>query len=131
MIWVFLLLAAMLIAITFWGRTDVRRFLKTHSSMDGESLVEFKNLVRRNMRVAIAAMVIGLIWGLTAAGLAWQLGIVGVLIVLVVGAPVMLLGRSTKKLEVMSRSLPCADPQLEAEYRKVGSTWTSKAFPDF
>jgi hypothetical protein len=40
-------------------------------------------------------------------------------------------GRSCKKLEVKARDLPCPNIQLDAEYRKVGRSWSSKLLPDF
>ena len=130
-LWLYLFFAAILVAITVWGRTDVRGFLQSHNAIDNEGLAEFKNLGRRNMRVAVVGLVIGLLWGLTAAGLAWQFGLLGIFVVVVVSAPVILLGKSTKKLEARSRSLPCSDQQLEAEYHRVGTAWSSKLFPDF
>ncbi len=128
----FLLLAAIVIAITLWGRADVGCFLRSHKSIaNAQDLLAFKVLVRRNMRVAVVALSFGLLWGLTAAMTAWQLGLTGILIVLGVSVPIVLLGKITKKVEGKARSLPCPDAQLEAEYRKVGHSWSAKLFPDF
>ncbi len=128
----FLFLAALVIAITLWGRADVGRFLQSHKSIaNAQDLLAFKVLVRRNMRVAVVALLFGLLWGLAAAMTAWQLGLTGILIVLGVSVPVVLLGKITKKLEGKARSLPCPDAQLEAEYRAVGHSWSAKLFPDF
>ena len=132
MLFVFLVLAAFMIAVSLWGRFNVSRFLNATPAMhDSASLLTFKVLVRRQMIGAIAGMVIGGLFGITGALLAWQLGLIGVIVVGVVAVPIFLLGSSSKKLEVQARSLPCLDAQLEPEYIRVGKTWTSKLFPDF
>jgi len=68
---------------------------------------------------------------IAGALLAWQMGILGVLIAISAGIPLFLLGRSSKKLDIKARSLPCSEPELEDQYRKVGASWTSKLLPDF
>ncbi|HVS83883.1 MAG TPA: hypothetical protein VHE60_19270 [Pyrinomonadaceae bacterium] len=128
----FFLLGALLVGVTLWGRHEVNRFLGRHATIDSEAtLLAFKILVRRNMWVAVASLMVGLFYLATSALLTWEFGIRGVLIVLAVSVPVFLTGRSTKKLEARAKSLPCDDEQLEVEYRRVGHAWTSKLFPDF
>lgn len=121
-----------MVAVTLWGRYDVGRFLSQYGAIDGqESLLAFKTLVRRNMWIAIASLLIGFGYVITGALLSWQLGIRGVLIVLAVSVPLFLSAQSTRKVEARARALPCADDRLEGDYRKVGHAWTSKPFPDF
>ena len=132
MLIVFLSLAAVQLGICFWGRFDVSRFLQTNSSLsDPAALTSFKTLVRRNMIVAMLGLGLGLVWCLMAMLMVWQFGLLGMLMVLAVAVPLFLLGKSTKKLELQARSLPCADPQLEAEYQHIGQSWSSKLLPDF
>src|SRR5438874_13576599 len=104
MLFAFLGLATVLIIASLWGRFEVNRFLQTHAAIDSdESLSAFKTLVRRNMLVAIAGLAIGLLFGLSSAMLTFQMGLIGLLVVLVVAIPVFLLGRSSKKLEMRAR----------------------------
>ena len=132
MLTVFLSLAAVQIGICLWGRVDVSRFLQTNSSLhDPAALTSFKALVRRNMIVAILGLGLGLVWCLMAMLMVWQFGLLGMLMVLAVAVPLFLLGKSTKKLELQARSLPCPDPRLEAEYHQIGQSWSSKLLPDF
>lgn len=132
MLFPFLGLAAVLVIASLWGRFEVTRFLQTHAAIDSdESLSAFKTLVRRNMLVAIAGLGIGLLFGLSSAMLTFQMGLMGLLVVLIVAIPVFLLGRSSKKLEMRARNLPCSIAQLEPEYRRVGQSWHSKMLPDF
>ena len=128
----FFSLAVALVLATLWGRIDVNRFLQSHTVIDNdESLSAFKSLVRRNMFVAIGVVGVGIVFGLSSALLAFQFGLFGLIIVVLIATPVFLLGRSSKKLETKAKSLPCLDAQIEAEYRRVGQSWTSKMLPDF
>ena len=128
----FLSMAALLIGIGLWGRFDVASFLRTNDSVrDVRALTAFKALVRRNMRAAVFGLGLGLIWGLMAMLMVYQFGVLGMLTVLAVAVPLFLVGKSTKKLELQARSLPCEDPHLEAEYHHVGKSWSSKLLPDF
>jgi ABC-type multidrug transport system fused ATPase/permease subunit len=132
MLFAFLGLATVLIIASLWGRFEVSKFLQTHAAIDSDaSLSAFKTLVRRNMLVAIAGLAVGLLFGLSSAMLTFQMGLIGLLVVLAVAIPLFLLGRSSKKLEMRARNLPCSVVQLEPEYRRVGQSWHSKMLPDF
>jgi hypothetical protein len=125
-------LAAIVGLASFWGRIQVNQFLRTHSAIDNyESLAAFKTLVRRNMFVAVGLLAIGAMLGIASFVLTVQLGLFGFMVVVLVATPLFLLGRSLKKLEVRARSLPCPNPQLDPEYRKVGHSWSSRLLPDF
>src|SRR5215468_949613 len=104
----FISLAVLLILATLWGRFEVNRFLQTYNAIDtAESLSAFKKLVRQNMYVAIGALGVGLMLGLSSALLAFQLALLGVIVVALVATPVFLLARNTKKLETKAKTLPC------------------------
>jgi len=124
--------SAIIAAIALWGRHDVSRFLVQHPAIESDSSLEaFKDLVRRQMKVALAAMVFGLTFGLLCMFVTMQLLLTGLLIVIALGVPIFLLGRSGKKLETKARNLVCPDERRKVEYDKVAAAWTGKLFPNF
>ena len=128
----FISLAAIIILINLWSRMALNRFLRTHVAIDdSQRLSDFKTLVRQQMYVALAMVVIGGMFVISALLLTIQRGFFGLVIVVLVAMPIFLLGRSGKKLEIRTRTLPCPNPELDSEYRQVGHSWTSKLFPDF
>jgi Flp pilus assembly protein TadB len=114
----------------FVGPVRRCRFLRTSESLrDADALAAFRHSSKEH---AGSSLRVGLvIWGLMSALIVLLFGVVGVLVVGAVAVLLFLLGRSTKKLEMKARSLSCADPQLESEYRHVGQSWSSKLLPDF
>jgi amino acid transporter len=124
--------SAFIAALALWGRYDVSRFLVQHPAIESDTSLEaFKDLVRRQMKVALAAMVLGLTFGLLCMFVTMQLLLTGFLIVIVLGAVIFLLGRSGKKLETKARNLVCSDERRKVEYDKVAAAWTGKLFPNF
>ncbi len=127
-----LLTSAIIAGLSLWGRHDVSRFLQQHPAIESDSsLVAFKDLVRRQMWVALVTMAVGLIFVVLCMFLTMQLLLTGLLIIIALGVVLFLLGRSGKKLETRVRNLTCSDEQRKIEYDKVSEAWTGKLFPDF
>ena len=124
--------SAIIAGIALWGRHDVSRFLLQHPAIESDTSLEaFKDLVRRQMKVALAGMVLGLTFGLLCMFVTMQLLLTGFLIVIVLGGVIFMLGRSGKKLETKARNLVCSDARRKIEYDKIAKAWTGKLFPDF
>jgi len=127
-----LLTSAIIAVLSLWGRHDVSRFLQQHPAIESDSSLEaFKDLVRRQMWVAVVTMAVGLIFVVLCMFLTMQLLLTGLLIIIALGVVLFLLGRSGKKLETKARNLACADERRKVEYDKVAAAWTGKVFPDF
>ncbi len=119
-------------AVCLWGRSDVSRFLSQYPAIESEtSLAAFKSLVRRQMRVAIGVMALGLVFGALCMFLTMQLMLTGLMLVLALGIPIFLVGRNSKRLETKARTLVCSNENLQVEYARVAAAWTKQLFPDF
>lgn len=128
----FLIVAALIFASCLWGRRGVVNFLNEHATIaEDRDLSEFKTLVRRQMWVAVGVMCLGMIYMLACILLTKQFLLLGLLLVLAVSIPIILLARSSKKLETKARTLTCANLQLQTEYEHVALAWTKSLFPDF
>ena len=124
--------SAIIASLSLWGRHDVSRFLQQHPAIESDSSLEaFKDLVRRQMRVAMVTMALGLIFVVLCMFLTMQLLFTGLLIIIALGVVLFLLGRGGKKLETKARNLVCSDEPRKIEYDKVAAAWTGKLFPDF
>jgi hypothetical protein len=127
----YIVLNVVLIAITFWARAVLVRFLGTHGSInDAAALAEFKRVARWNMYGALAFLASGVVLLTFGFMLAVEYGLLGVILVLAFSIPSIFLGLSTKKVEVKARSLEC-DPALAQEYAQVCEVWVKKALPNF
>jgi len=127
-----LIVSVVMAAFSLWGRHDVADFLSQHSAIESEqSLTAFKAMVRRQMLVAIGVMAMGILFTLVCMFVTMQLMLFGFLIIVSVAAPMFLLARNSKKLEVKARTLACSDERRRIEYARVASAWTEKLFPDF
>ncbi len=118
-------------AVSLWSRAQVIRFLEgTPAIRSPTDLERFKELVRVEMHLALA-MIVLLVTGLaTGLVLIKRQGIVALLPVLLVNALVLGLGLFHKGVEEKARNLRTADG-LDEEYRRVCRTWNKKALPDF
>jgi hypothetical protein len=111
---------------------QLRGFLaETRAIGDTRSLERYKDLVRRQMHLALVVIAV-LLTGL-ALGLAMILrhGVTGLVVVLLANALVLVMGLYHKQMETRVRGLPAPSPELEEEYRRVSKTWLKKALPDF
>lgn len=113
------------------GVIKVKSFTSQYSSIKciGD-LENFKNLVRVQMYQALlqitflsAALVLG-IYGILK-------GELSLLVVLAMNVVILILGKSFKRIEDSTRSLPVDDERLQAEYRDICRTWLHKPFPNF
>ena len=118
-------------AVSLWSRGQVARFLEGTPALRGTTDLErFKSLVRVEMHLALA-MIVLLVTGLaTGLVLIRRHGIAALLPVLLVNAVVLGLGLFHKGVEEKARNLRTAEG-LDEEYRRVCHTWTKKALPDF
>jgi hypothetical protein len=118
-------------AVSLWSRGQVAGFLAdTPSIRSSSDLERFKELVRLEMYLALAMIVLlvtGLVTGLV---LIRRHGAIVLLAVLFVNGVVLGLGLFHKKVEERARHLRTAEG-LETEYRRVCHAWTSKPLPDF
>jgi len=129
---IYFLLCVMNLGLALVGRREVQGFLAIHTTIaDAASLEAFKSIARRNMRFAIciiALFIPSLVVGFYLISL---YSIHGLVVILVANALLIILARSTKKLEVRARTLSCTDETLRSEYHHVSETWTKKLLPDF
>jgi hypothetical protein len=111
---------------------QLKRFLaETRAIGDTSSLERYKELVRRQMHLALAAIVV-LLAGLgLGIFLIRSHGVSGLLVVLLLNAAVLGMGLYHKRLESRARDLPTSSPELEQTYRHISTTWLKKALPDF
>ena len=121
------------VLVTKWkSRAELRRFLKIHPFIrDDRSLAAFKQLARRNMRIALLLLGPLVLDAACIIVVVRAYGLAGLGMVLLVNIPVFWLSRSVGALEAQARSLSCEDAELLAEYTRVGKSWVKKAFPDF
>ena len=121
------------VLVTKWkSRAELQRFLKIHPFIrDDRSLAAFKQLARRNMRIALLLLGPLVLDAACIIVVVRAYGLAGLGMVLLVNIPVFWLSRSVGALEAQARSLSCEDAELLAEYKRVGKSWVKKAFPDF
>jgi hypothetical protein len=128
---VFLAIYVIAAAVSLWSRGQVGGFLEDTPRIRSTSDLErFKELVRLEMYLALAMIVLlvtGMIIGLL---LIRQHGAVALLPVLLVNGVVLGLGLFHKKVEERARNLRTAEG-LETEYQRVCYSWNKKPFPDF
>ena len=119
-------------AMMLWSRTELERFLgETPRIADDASLDRYKALVRRQMHLALALIVVlgaGIIVAMIVIS---RHGVVGFVLVLVTNLVVLGLGLFHKRIEIKARTLPAGSDALGQEYRRVSESWTKKALPDF
>ncbi len=128
----YVILNVLLIAMMMLARSALLRFLERHDSIQNNDVLnEFKKLARSNMYFALVYLVCGMALIVWAAFLVMQYGLLGILLVLAFSVPGIFLGLGTKKLEERTKKLPCADPALDTEYKRVSEVWVKKALPDF
>jgi hypothetical protein len=118
-------------AVSLWSRAQVTGFLEGAPAIRSTTDLErFKELVRVEMHLALA-MIVLLVTGLaTGLVLIKRHGIVALLAVLLVNALVLGLGLFHKGVEEKARNLRTTEG-LDEEYRRVCHTWHKKARPDF
>lgn len=131
MIYGYIALNLVLIAILLWARRRVEAFLATTPSIATPADLErFRELVRQQMYTAVAYIPLGLV------SLAWAiwLGRAGdlenLIVVLAVCLPAFWLGHDGKTVETKARTLP-VDAALAADYQAVAKAWGSKLLPSF
>lgn len=119
-------------ATSLWSRSRIQAFLvETRSIADQRCLARFKDLVRLQMYLALA-MIVLLVSGLFAGlVLITRHGLAGLLGVLLANAVVLGLGLFHKQAESRLKALPAATEDLAGEHRRVCESWTGKPFPDF
>jgi hypothetical protein len=127
----FVVAGILLLTLSLRGRADLSRFLRERTAIaDGADLDAFKALARRNMRLALAYLVVGLAFMAMGVVLLVTRGSLGTLLLLGFTIPNWFLSKSTRESEARSRSLPSA-PEFAAEYARVGESWLKRALPDF
>ncbi len=127
----YLLLQLVFLGVQLIGQRGLKAFLATHTAIDGDAaLVAFKQLVRGQMYGALAIIGLGALIILGSVTLAFTAGLLGLAVVLVLCGIGLVLGKTTKTLELQARTLPCADA-LQAEYAHICETWQKKPLPRF
>ena len=123
---------AALAVATARSRRDLNAFLGKYDAMqDAQCLEEFKRIARWNMRMALCFLSLGAVSIAMAIYLANEFGPAGMGLVLLVSVPGFYMGQSTKAIELRARSLACSDPELQAEYSRVSTSWVKKLLADF
>jgi len=132
MVLLYILLNAIALGLTFFTQQQLQRFLQHHQSIaDFKSLAEFKAIARSNMYLALAQ------FGLLGSSLVLGLYLLHLykfpmlLLILAVNGVVYFISQNLKTLEVRSRGLECATPELTNIYKKVSEVWLTKPFPNF
>ena len=113
---------------------DLQEFLNKNESMEElENLQTFKELVRRQMYVSLAQLL--LLWGafffafyafLTSQLGSKEFGIGGGFVLVLY-----LLTRGVRGLRDQSRALPVADKGVEGLYTAISRVWQERHLPDF
>ncbi len=118
--------------MSLWSRSRIEAFLvETRSIADQRALERFKALVRLQMYLALA-MIVLLVSGMFAGlVLITRHGLPGLLAVLLANAVVLGLGLFHKQSETRLKALPAGSDELADEHRRVCASWTGKPFPDF
>lgn len=128
----YLTLCGLSIAISVWGETELKNFLVKNSAIaNDKSLNEYKTMVRLNMYLSLAQIVIlgtALCVGLAlisskgaSAGFFVTLMLLGVY----------KLGKGISKLEKQAQTLPCTTNDLDRQHKKITEIWIKKPFPNF
>ncbi len=117
---------------SLWSRSRLEAFrVETRSIADQRALERFKDLVRLQMYLALAMIVLlmsGMFVGLV---LITRHGLPGLAVVLVANAVILGLGLFHKQAETRLKALPAGSDELADECRRICQTWTGKPFPDF
>ena len=127
-----LVVYALVIAALIFARRDVVLFLREHPAItDQGSLETLKKLARRNMK-AVLPMVALFFAGmaLTMQLMVLDLATAFVALLLANGLVVwaaLILNRTERR----ACELPCPDPELASQYRRVTESWLSDLWPRF
>jgi hypothetical protein len=115
-----------------WSYVALRRFLaETPVVATQEDLRRYKDLVRVQMYLAVAALgilLLGFVFGIVFA---MRYGCIGIVMVMASSAWLLGVGLCLKRLEVRARSLQVTGVGLADEYHKVSQAWVKKPLPDF
>ena len=121
-----------LLAMWVWAYREVSAFLAGTSSIrDSRDLERFKSLARRNMYAALLQLPIWLVALVAGVVIMWRYGLVGCAGIIAVNSVGFRFAARLKKLDVQSRSLPAASPELQQQHAQIGHTWLKRALPDF
>jgi hypothetical protein len=128
---VFVLAYGVLAAL--WGASllQLRTFLRTTPSIDGEEdLGRYRDLARIQMYAALLVIVLSLGGIAASAVLVRFFGLGSLAVVLPANVVLLLMGLYHKRVEDRVRALPVSET-LAAERDRVSATWLAKPFPDF
>ena len=132
-LWITILFLAGLANLVF-GVSELKKFLKYHPSISSTmDLGNFKKMVRKQMYLALAQIVI-------LGGMA-VLSVIGILtgglsdsqfiLVLLMDGIIWFTGKLFKSLEKRGQNLKVEALEHRAEYTSICATWVRKPFPDF
>ncbi len=118
--------------LSLWSRSRIGAFLvETRSIADQRAMERFKALVRLQMYLALAMIVLLVSGMLVGLVLITRHGLLGLAVVLVANAVILGLGLFHKQAETRLKALPAATEDLADEHQRVCASWTGKPFPDF
>lgn len=123
---------ALVIAALIYARRDVVLFLREHPAItDQGGLETLKKLARRNMKAVLPMVALFF----TGMALTMQLMVLDLMTafvaLLLANGLVVWSALVLNKTERRARELPCPDPGLASEYRRVTESWLSDLWPRF
>jgi hypothetical protein len=119
------------IPLSLWAGRQTRRFLREHTSIaDTATLERFKAMARQNMKLALLQILLlgaGVVLGIV---LLFREGLLALIPIVITNVLLTALAKYLGPFEKAARSLP-ATPELREQYRRVSTSWVSRALPDF
>ncbi|HIK08549.1 MAG TPA: hypothetical protein IGS40_28420 [Trichormus sp. M33_DOE_039] len=119
------------IALSFYAKNQLERFLKTNTAITNEkSLEDYKNLARIAMYIVLTQILLLFCAFGSCVFSIFQQGFRGAFSLFLLGFAVSFAGQ-VGELEEKSRNLTCANEELENKYQQINHVWRKKALPDF
>lgn len=119
-------------ALALWSRAQLLRFLAdTPEIADNLCLDRYKALVRVQMYLALAMIVLLVAGMVVAAFVIKRNGVLGFAVAILANVLVLGLGLRHRTFEVKARTLHARSQDLAGEYRRVSDTWLNRPLPDF
>lgn len=124
-------LSLLSIVLSFYLKAKLEKFLQANTTIANEkSLEAYKNIVRIDMYIVLTQIFLLVsAFGSCVASI-WYQGFKGVFSLFLLGFAVSF-AKQVGELEEKSRTLTCANPALESQYKDISHVWQKKALPDF
>jgi hypothetical protein len=132
LIYAFVLLNVGVVVFSLWATRDLQEFLNRNPRISGDqSLEEYRQIARKNMYAALAAIVVLLAALALSLTIILRFGLTGLAISLTGNVLIFVLSAFVKKYEKRAKTLPADTEELAAQYGQITKAWEKRLLPNF